>query len=203
MSNLVTYNYNDLPVLFQTDGYLNATQIAKGFGKKPNDWLRLESTKDYLIALEKSLNSVAGKSVTVENQLVITKQGGLADEQGTWIHPKLATVFARWLNAEFAVWCDIKIEELLNNGTVSMKPLSQLEILAQSVIALVEMDKRQTALELAQQNQAEEIKQLSAKIEKSPHEYYTVAGFASLRDVRINVREAAMIGRKCVKLAKE
>jgi hypothetical protein len=189
MSNLVTFNYNELPVLFQTDGYLNATQIAKGFNKSPKDYLKLNKTKDYI-------SSVGKKLLTQENQLVIVKQGGLADEQGTWLHPKLALDFARWLDSDFAVWCDEQIDVLLHKGTVSIQPMSHLEILAQSAMALVEMDKRQTKLE-------EDVKLLAAKIEKSPQEHFTVAGFASLRGVNVNVREAAALGRKASKLSKE
>lgn len=76
------------------------------------------------------------------------------------------------------------------------KPLSQLEILAQSALALVEMDKRQTALE-------SEVKLLAAKIEKTPHDYYTIAGFASLRGVRLDVRDAGMGGKIAAKLSRE
>ncbi|HDS1582158.1 TPA: KilA-N domain-containing protein [Stenotrophomonas maltophilia] len=35
---------------------------------------------------------------------------------GTWFHPKLAVHFARWLSTEFAVWCDLQIDELLRTG---------------------------------------------------------------------------------------
>lgn len=120
MTNLVTLSYNNLPVLFQSDdAYLNATQIAKQFGKKTENYLRTDSTKEYLVALEKHLNSVTPKSVTEQNQLVRVIQGGLATEQGTWLHPKLSIHFARWLNADFGVWCDMEIEKMLKKETPS------------------------------------------------------------------------------------
>ena len=46
-----------------------------------------------------------------EIQLVIVKKGG--NNSGTWLHPKLAIDFARWLSPEFAVWCDAQIEQIL------------------------------------------------------------------------------------------
>lgn len=189
MSNLVTFNYNDLPVLFQTDGYLNATQIAKQFGKQPADYLKQKRTIEYIEGVKRN-------RLTEQNQLVRVIQGGSSDEQGTWLHPKLAIDFARWLNVDFSIWCDERIDELLKKGTVSIQPMSHLEILAQSAMALVEMDKRQTKLE-------EDVKLLAAKIEKSPQEHFTVAGFASLRGVNVNVREAAVLCRKANKLSKE
>lgn len=59
------------------------------------------------------------KILTDENQLVIVKKGNSKNfTQGTWLHPKLAIHFARWLDPKFAVWCDEQIEALLN-GKVS------------------------------------------------------------------------------------
>ena len=49
-----------------------------------------------------------------ENQLVIVKHGG--NNRGTWLHPKLAIHFARWLDPKFAVWCDEQIEQLLSGS---------------------------------------------------------------------------------------
>lgn len=76
------------------------------------------------------------------------------------------------------------------------KPLSHLEVLAQSALALVEMDNRTKALE-------SEVKLLSAKIEKSPTDYFTIAGFASMRGVKVDVRDANKLGRKAARLSKE
>ncbi|WP_327190602.1 KilA-N domain-containing protein [Pseudomonas libanensis] len=32
---------------------------------------------------------------------------------GTWLHPKLAVAFARWISPDFSVWCDLHIDALL------------------------------------------------------------------------------------------
>ncbi len=53
-----------------------------------------------------------------ERDLIITQVGGNdKNAQGTWLHPKLVIFFARWLSPDFAVWCDIQIEELLKNSS--------------------------------------------------------------------------------------
>lgn len=50
--------------------------------------------------------------------LVVTKRGAPTNGGGTWLHPKLAVMFARWLDAKFAVWCDLQIGALLRgNGS--------------------------------------------------------------------------------------
>jgi hypothetical protein len=32
----------------------------------------------------------------------------------TWMHPKLAVAFARWLDVRFAIWCDTQIETIIH-----------------------------------------------------------------------------------------
>ncbi|OAM32416.1 hypothetical protein A7P96_02000 [Eikenella sp. NML03-A-027] len=49
------------------------------------------------------------------------KRGGI--EQGTWLHPKLAVHFARWLDPKFAVWCDEQIEQILSGSPQTRKAL--------------------------------------------------------------------------------
>lgn len=113
--NVSVLNFGNTPVSFRQDGFLNATAIASHFGKLPKDYLKSEQTQQYISALAENL-SVRRKILTEANQIVIVKRGG--SEQGTWLHPKLAIHFARWLNPKFAVWCDEQIEILLN-GKVS------------------------------------------------------------------------------------
>ncbi|MCP5197520.1 MAG: KilA-N domain-containing protein [Gammaproteobacteria bacterium] len=50
MSNfaLVFKSYEELQVPFTEEGYLNATAVAARFGKRPNDWLSLPDTQEYL-----------------------------------------------------------------------------------------------------------------------------------------------------------
>ena len=118
MNQVQSFNFGNIAVSFREDGYLNATQIATHFGKLPKDYLKTEQTQQYISALAESL-SERTKILTDENQIVIVKKGNSKNfTQGTWLHPKLAIHFARWLNPKFAVWCDEQIEALLN-GNVS------------------------------------------------------------------------------------
>jgi len=134
-TQLITVEYGTMTVLFQTDGFINATAIAKQFGKKTEHYLRTDETKAYIAALQKYLfptkNSVTLKRVTEQNQLVIVRQGGIPAEQGTWLHPKLTIHFARWLSADFSVWCDLQIEKILHSDSTSanfsefLKPITE------------------------------------------------------------------------------
>lgn len=48
--------------------------------------------------------------------LIFTKKGGKVGTQGTWMHPKLAVLFARWLDVRFAVWCDGQIDQIIRSA---------------------------------------------------------------------------------------
>lgn len=112
-TQILNIAFGETPVSFRADGFLNATAIAKHFGKLPKDYLKTEQTQEYIVALAEAMTERT-KILTVENQLVIIKKGGNnKDEQGTWLHPKLAIHFARWLDPKFAVWCDFQIEKIL------------------------------------------------------------------------------------------
>jgi frataxin-like iron-binding protein CyaY len=130
--NIIAKQFHEFEILFSLDTtlYLNATETAKHFNKAPKDWLRNSETKKYIEALSKHLNFLKEK-------LVIVQQGGKAEEQGTWIHKKLVIHFARWLDVEFAIWCDEQIEEIL--GKTSKTPnLKEVLLLGSELLEILE-----------------------------------------------------------------
>ena len=191
MSDTQTLSFENFPVTFQNDGYLNATAVAEHFGKRVSNYLKTERTKEYIEALLEMLSqtiedpvvpkrafnenqqvteygfvnseenqhtgnpislspnalkrafkenqgvaecipvnydgnqsvensaplvSNARKSTFKENQVVIVREGAPETGGGTWLHPKLAVDFARWLNPKFAVWCDEQITRIMTGG---------------------------------------------------------------------------------------
>lgn len=113
MNNVIPFHYKGQSVRFNSEGWINATDVAKRFGKRPVDWLKQGETKEYLNALAEALTCDAGS--LVETSKARSDRGG-----GTWFHPKLAVAFARWLDLKFAVWCDLHIDALLR-GELSEK----------------------------------------------------------------------------------
>ncbi|MGJ8515096.1 KilA-N domain-containing protein [Carnimonas bestiolae] len=121
MSNIINFPYEGQAVRFNLDGWINATDVAKRFGKKPVKWLELPRTKSYIAALARALGvSNVRKS---DFGLVKTSRGG--HQAGTWLHPKLAVSFARWLDDDFAVWCDMQIDTLLRGEINAMHHFEQ------------------------------------------------------------------------------
>jgi hypothetical protein len=95
MSDLITRAWNGTPIARRTtDGYVNATAMAKANGKEWFNYFKSDRASSYMEALSRNLQTeVAG--------LYYAKPG-----EGTWIHPRLAVDFARWIEAGFAVWMD-------------------------------------------------------------------------------------------------
>lgn len=48
---------------------------------------------------------------------------------GTWMHPKLAVAFARWLSVRFGVWCDTQIDSIIRNGIQAQSNQSLIPLL--------------------------------------------------------------------------
>ena len=119
MNNVIPFHYQGQPVRFSTDGWVNATDVAKKFGKKPAKWLELPSTKSYMAALRRHLADEVRKS---DFKLVDTVRGRGAS---TWLHPKLAVAFARWLDDDFAVWADLHIDALLRGELTEKQAFDQ------------------------------------------------------------------------------
>lgn len=158
MKGLITSQYDGQELSFNEQGWFNATQASKQFGKRPNDWLNLVETQDYIQAL----SDVMGISITSKNgnciNLIKTKRG--KEDGGTWLHPKLAVPFSRWLDVRFGIWCDIQIDSLLrgNHPIFDKRRLRHQAAATYKAVSAV--------LQLSRQQQGKEIK---------PHHYMNEA----------------------------
>jgi len=123
---IISKTYKEIEIIFFNNPdknlYINATKIAKAFKKDIREWKRAKQTIQYMEAL-----SDVGFS---HSTLIKVVTGNFNDgrEQGTWIHKRLLVAFARWLSPDFAVWCDLQIEEILINDQIQLKDdISELE----------------------------------------------------------------------------
>ncbi|WP_397443047.1 KilA-N domain-containing protein [Pseudomonas chlororaphis] len=121
-ARIIPFDYQGQVVTFNADGWINATVAAARFGKVPNEWLRLSSTDEYIKKLASRMaESNTGKSRIT---LVTTRRGNTANS-GTWLHPKLAVKFARWLSVDFEIWCDEQIDALVRGDQASWQQARQ------------------------------------------------------------------------------
>lgn len=103
-AKIIRIEFEGQPVAFSADGWINATEAAARYGKEPAQWLRLPDAVRYLEGLERTY----GKITYVKTSRARADRGG-----GTWIHPRLAVKFARWLSVEFEIWCDAQVDALI------------------------------------------------------------------------------------------
>ncbi len=150
-SNLISLNYQGFEVGFTGDGWFNATAAAESYGKRPVDWLALDSTKEYITTL-------AEISKCEKSSLLKTKRGRY--NGGTWMHPKLGVAFARWLDVRFAIWCDLQIDGLIRGNHPLYDRLKARDKSAVSfkfmndVLKWVRMEEGKETLEHHYQNEA-------------------------------------------------
>lgn len=103
MTSIITCTYQGHELIYQDDGWFNATKAAEKFNRRVDHWLKAGETADYIKALCEISN-------TPKKGYLKTKRG---NNGGTWLHPKLAVNFARWLDVRFAIWCDEQIDNIV------------------------------------------------------------------------------------------
>lgn len=163
MNQIFNYKGNNITFQFGNgDVMVNATEMAKHFGKLPNDYLRLPSVNELIKA-------IARKSRTSENQLVKSVMGSPASGGGTWLHEDIALDFAQWLNVDFKLWCNDRIKELLKYGiTATQSTIEDLLANPDTLIKALEAVKAERAekerLQLQNQKQKEILQLLAPKI---------------------------------------
>lgn len=92
--------------------WVNMTQMARPFGKLPKDWLRTKEAQGYLQAI-----SVRRKCLT--GDLVIIRQGGTPETQGTWCTDyRIAMRFAQWVNLDFSIQVDDLLVQIANGEKI-------------------------------------------------------------------------------------
>ncbi|MGX9911758.1 KilA-N domain-containing protein [Bordetella bronchiseptica] len=135
MTQLITLEYDGMPVDFTGAAWFNATEVADRFGKRVDNWLRLAETKEYMTELAGVLNPSHQRELNTRNpgDLIRTRRGA---KGGTWMHPKLGVAFARWLDVRFAIWCDMQIDQILRGGLADWRRSSVGERVPMYVAAL-------------------------------------------------------------------
>lgn len=164
MENKV-FNYNGTDITFVSDEnelMVNATKMAKPFGKQPSDWTKTKSAQEFISSL-----SAVRKIVVTD--LIHVKQGGNTI-QGTWMHEDVAIEFARWLAPTFAIWCNDRMKELLKYGmTATPEKLEEIILNPDLVIGLAKKLKEEREARMKQDEYS-----LQNKISELLGEYQTM-----------------------------
>jgi hypothetical protein len=103
--------FNEQEVTFTLDKnnkvMMNATEMAKVFGKLVKDFMENENTKSFIHACMKPENAQY-LHIDKPEDLYVSRQ-----KAGTWMHRVLGLKFAAWLNPAFELWVFSTIDKLL------------------------------------------------------------------------------------------
>jgi hypothetical protein len=110
---VLNFVYNDQEIEFRPNGednvMVNATQMAKVFGKRIDNFLKSDHAKEFISVME--LTPFGGSSVPLTRDEIVRGENGNA----TYFHRILALKFAGYLDPRFELWVYTKIDEILNH----------------------------------------------------------------------------------------
>lgn len=91
-NNILTFDHNGSLVTFSKveSVMVNATQMAKPFGKLVGDWFRLKTTTEFV----KTLSTDMQIPISALIQVVQDYNG----ERSIWMHEDVALEFTHWLS---------------------------------------------------------------------------------------------------------
>lgn len=138
---VVQFIYNGTEVDFLPTGndnlMVNATQMAKIFGKKVENFTRLDDTRSFINECPKNANK-RYLGVETESDLIDSKQ-----RSGTWMHRILALKFAAWLDPAFELWIFLTIDQIILGHYREQKEATAEKLRAEKEVEI----KRQELLE--------------------------------------------------------
>ena len=121
---IFNFQFNGVNIPFKaalgnTSVMIDATEMAKSVSNnkedydrlRPSRWLRSTECKNYVNALIKN-----GRILDINE---VVKQIPIPGKRGSghiWMEKKLSIRYAQWINDDFAIWVDDRIDEILTQG---------------------------------------------------------------------------------------
>ena len=123
---MIVHKFNGLKIRQRADdGYINATEMCKVADKRWNNYWRQKGTQEYLIGLAEDLDLlvIVNNPVTLirATALIQVFQGG-DSQQGTWVHPEVATDLAQWVSVPFRIRVNRWIVQWMTTGQNPIAP---------------------------------------------------------------------------------
>lgn len=202
-----TFDYQGSNISFEfSDGnkMINANQMAKPFGKRVSNFLRLKETKEYINLLESRYSHVSNGEKRHTREVVRVVQGGTPELQGTWIDEKLALKFAAWLSAGFELWVYDRIEELLKTGRTELQITPSQNIIRSIRLIADQLEAHNQDIKLLKEDVSQMkdyMGELDAKITSIDENYYSISGYCALYAMDCPLDKAQKWGYNATKLS--
>ena len=190
MSSIINFDYKGSQISFEKgkNVMVNLTSMAKPFPEKNlTQIINSQDINDYCISLSKLQNySLA--------DLLIVRRGG--NNNGTWAHRLVAIRVAQKLNSDFAVWVDMRIEELLTTGVTTVSNDDEAIAYAMTVLnrRLEAAKAEKEQLEQQNQLQSEQLKLAAPKVQYVNDVLQSVNTYTSTQMAKeLSMREAEQL----------
>lgn len=170
--------------------YLSSREVAEMVGKDHSDLLKdIRRYQEYLNE---------GNFPLVEYFKEDTYQDAKGETRNCYLISKKGCEFIahKMTGQKGAIFTAKYIERFHEMQDTLSKPLSQLELMQMSINQLVEQEKRMNSIE-------NRMDMIEAKSITRPVDYYTIAGFASIKNLKVNISQANFLGRKATALSKK
>ena len=116
--------------------FVNATEMGSIYGEKPERWLELPSTKQFLNCL-----SLARMSVCDFVPYRLGRADIASEATSLWFNEDVAVEFARWLSPAFSIWCSDKIKEIASGSHYVFSIFSVPKTLSEALALAAEQAK--------------------------------------------------------------
>ena len=129
--------YQDTQIAFilgnEKNVMVNATEMAKAFGKRVDNYLRLDTTKSLISALIQDQKNEFVPSDVSEQKIIYTTN------KATYFHRILALDFAAWLDLNFRLWIFKTMDDIIFGTAKAIgKKLTEKETAKKELENLVE-----------------------------------------------------------------
>lgn len=110
--DLIQHEINSGEVINQRklDGYVNASQLCSSAGKRWYNYLREETSGNFIRAVVENLR--------MAQDALIQEQQEADGTTSVWVHPQIAVNLAQWLSGEFAAKVSAWVVDWVSTGAV-------------------------------------------------------------------------------------
>ncbi|TGE31455.1 phage antirepressor N-terminal domain-containing protein [Desulfosporosinus sp. Sb-LF] len=191
---LVDFNGSELMVIKSNDGKIRVgvKWVANGIGlDKSKSDVQVQKIQSDLVlsrgACKINLPTSSG------NQEILCLE---LDFLPLWLAKINANIIDHPGVQERLISYQLKAKDVLAAAFIESKPTSIEDVLIAQLQSMKD-------IKLKQEQQDESIKLLAAKIETHPKDFFSIAGYASLRGFKVDISRANLLGRKASKLSRD
>jgi hypothetical protein len=197
MPGLVVREFNGKVIEQRSDdGYMDATAMCRANGKKWSHYWANKNTQEFIEALSADAGIPA-------SGLVEVRKGGTVGDQGTYVHPRVATHLAQWCSPKFAVLVSGWVLDILTTGKAEVAPspqpagdpiLAQIEYARTLRLAQIEHERRLATVQATADRALREAT-AAHQTRECNYGWYSVLAYAKRTGRTLSVTESAKVGK--------